>query len=196
MADTKDKSKDTKVMDVAKPDKPTPEIVSKTGGTPGHSLMTDSTPEHDNPSQTVEDTKEPAVTTSSKVKIEPISKPEDLKPEADDKPEPKSDASSESSTDDSDDTSEGRDKLKDADRDEQELINKKEAERQANLDKIALAKMYYLPINQVVRRRSKHVAVTGVALIVLLGIAWVDVSLDAGLISIPGVKAPTHFFSK
>jgi hypothetical protein len=130
----------------------------------------------------------------SRLKIEPLSKPEDLKPTNDeaatDEPEPSTD----NAEADSDDT--GDDKPKDVSADKQDVIDSKAAEHQANIEKVALAKTYYLPINQVVRRRSKHVAIGGTVLIVILGLAWADVALDAGLITIPGVKAPTHFFSK
>jgi hypothetical protein len=144
-------------------------------------------------------TKEAVAPSTSRVKIQPLSKPEDLKPKEDDKPsEEKAETSGagDDEDDSGDDSSAGRDKLKDASQEEQELIDKKAAERQANLNKIGLAKTYYLPINQVVRRRSKHVAIAGAAVAILLGLAWLDISMDAGLISVPGVKPPTHFFDK
>lgn len=167
-----------------------PAVVTK------HAVLTEPTAE-EKPETTDTDssaTKDPASPSATRIKIQPLSKPEDLKPEA--KEETKESDPEDAIDDDEDDDSSGRNKLKDASRDEQDLIDRKAAERQANLDKIALAKTYYLPINQVVRRRSKHVAIVGAVLIILLGLAWLDVSLDAGLISIPGIKAPTHFFSK
>ncbi len=137
------------------------------------------------------------VVVAGKLKIQPISNLEDFKPAAKEEPDEKE--STDDTSDESDDTygntePNAHDKLKDASHDEQDVVDSKAAERQANFDKIVNAKTYFLPINQVVRRRSKHVAIAGIVLIVLLGIAWADISLDAGLISIPGIEAPTHFF--
>lgn len=204
MADSKDKTtpaaKDSKVFDVAKPGKTTPSTTSRPIIVTNHQLLQDPMVVDE---QTSTDTPgEPAQPTTGKVltgklKIEPISKPEDLKPAED--PEPEAATDPEPDTDDTiedQDDAVGRDTIKKASSDEQELIDKKAAEHQANLDKVALAKTYYLPINQVERRRSKHIAAAGILLIILLGVAWGDVALDAGLVSIPGLKAPTHFFSK
>ena len=191
MADAKNQAPDAKTMDVAKPSKapassPTPIMT--------HKMVTEPGAEDSGATQEPAADKTSAPSTKG-IRLEPISRPEDLKSEETKKQE------AEATTDTSDHDDAGndltsRDKLKEASTDEQDLMAKKAAERQANFDKIALAKTYYLPINQVVRRRSKHVAIIGAVLIILLGLAWVDVSLDAGLISIPGVKAPTHFFSK
>jgi hypothetical protein len=199
MAETEDK-KDKKETKIAVTDHSDSEAPAEKPATVSkHSLMTEQ-PSGKESAESQPKTAEPTgpSPSNSKVKIEPISKPEDLKPE-EDKGDKKSEETDESadSPDAEDATGEtGRDKLKDASQDEQELQAKKEAEHLANLNKIALAKTYYLPINQVVRRRSKHVAIAGTALIVILCLAWVDVSLDADLITIPGVKAPTHFFDK
>ena len=201
MADDANKTKtageDSKVFDVAKPGKSAPSTTSKAIIVTNHPVLSDPMVVEDKPTAT---TDEPASPTNvppsvSRLKIEPLSKPEDVKPEDEEKPVEDSateDATTEDTNDDDDVVD--RDKIKDASTEEQELIDRKADERQANIEKIALAKTYYLPINQVVRRRSKHVAIAGTVLIVLLGIAWADVALDAGLITIPGVKAPTHFF--
>ncbi|MBC7581785.1 hypothetical protein H7097_02850 [Aeromicrobium sp.] len=181
MADTNPKPKDIKVFDVAKPT-----LVQK------RTIVAQPTSTDGNPSQVEIETKEASIAPSAKLKIEPISKPEDLKPEAALKAEETPEATDSASIDEDLD---GRDQLKDISEDQQGLIDKKAAERQANFNKIVLAKTYFLPINQVVRRHNKQVVAVGAALIILLGVAWADVSLDAGLITIPGVKAPTHFFS-
>ncbi len=141
--------------------------------------------------------------TGGHLKIQPLNpdtKPESDTPPANSNEETATDNSKDSSPvvndsidDDADDTA-TRGKAPNAE--DEDLAAKRAAERQAQLDKIAEARTYYLPINQVVRRRSRHVAAAGLVLIVCLGIAWADVALDAGLITIPGVKAPTHFFDK
>lgn len=185
MAASKEPTKtDSKVFDVAKPDTDT---ASKTASQPSHTMITQKPVADDG--EAVKPESEKLVAPSiSKLKIQPISKMEDIKPTEPEHP----------STDESDDelTDENGNSLKEASQDDQDLAEKKEAERQANLDKIAAAKTYYLPINQVVRRRSKRIAVLGAVLIVVLGLAWLDIALDAQLITIPGVEAPTHFFSK
>lgn len=77
---------------------------------------------------------------------------------------------------------------------DEEAELKKAAERAEELDKLAESRKFYLPINQVEKRRTKRYVLLGVVFIVILGLAWADVALDAGIITIPGVKAPTHFF--
>jgi hypothetical protein len=57
------------------------------------------------------------------------------------------------------------------------------------------SKQYFLPINSLEKRRTKRVVVLGIALSVLLAVAWVDVALDASLIELGSVKPVTHFFS-
>lgn len=75
-----------------------------------------------------------------------------------------------------------------------ELAARKEAERQEQLDKVAESRKYYLPINQVEKRRNRQYTIAGVLLIILLAVVWADIALDAGIVTIPGVKAPTHLF--
>jgi hypothetical protein len=69
-----------------------------------------------------------------------------------------------------------------------------EVAREKELQELVDSHKYYLPIDQVEKRRAKHYAWAGGLLIILLGLAWADVALDSGIISIPGVKAVTHFF--
>lgn len=197
MADDKETTKDSKVFDVAKPGTSAPSSTSKPIIVTNHPILSDPMIVEDKPTGA---TDEPAASTNvppsvSRLKIEPLSKPEDLKPTETEKTADDSVKEAVETKDDSDDVVE-RDKLKDPTADEQDIVDSKAAERQANLNKIALAKTYYLPINQVVRRRSKHVAIAGMVLITILGVAWADVAIDAGLVTVPGIKAPTHFFSK
>lgn len=68
------------------------------------------------------------------------------------------------------------------------------AKRDNELQKLVTSKKYFLPINAVEKRRSKRVILFGVALSLILILAWVDIAIDAGLINV-GVKPLTHFFS-
>lgn len=126
----------------------------------------------------------------------PESKPQETEPEEpqskseEPKPEPKADAP-QTEDDKETPTAPAKDKNNavDAEKDE------KEAKRQAAIEKLADSKKYYLPINMVEKRRSKHFAVVGILLSLLLVVAWADIALDAGLIHIKGIKPVTHFFS-
>jgi hypothetical protein len=72
---------------------------------------------------------------------------------------------------------------------------KQQAEHDAAIQKLVDSKKYFLPINAVEKRRSKRFVAVGVLLSLLLLAAWADIAADAGLISVPGVKPVTHFFS-
>ena len=74
---------------------------------------------------------------------------------------------------------------------EAEAVAKHEAEMQGLAD----SKKYFLPINTVEKRRTKHFVIIGIGLSLLLVIVWIDIALDAGLIKIGGLKALTHIFS-
>ncbi|HSX37106.1 MAG TPA: hypothetical protein VLG13_03270 [Patescibacteria group bacterium] len=69
------------------------------------------------------------------------------------------------------------------------------AKHEAEVQKLVDDEKYFLPINTVESRKTKRFVVLGALLIVVLGLAWADVALDAGLIHITGVKALTHFFT-
>lgn len=70
-----------------------------------------------------------------------------------------------------------------------------EARRKEEIAKLVESREYFLPINAIERHRSKVVAALGVCLIVVLGLLLIDVLLDAGFISVPGVHSVTHLFS-
>jgi len=71
---------------------------------------------------------------------------------------------------------------------------RKEAERQLALNKLAESGTYSLPINAVEKRRVRRVALIVTVLLLVLGLVWADLALDAQLIQIDGVKAPPDFF--
>ena len=202
MADAK---KDSKVFDVAKPGKAAADATSKPIIVTNRPLMADPMVVEDSAEEKTESEPKLTAPSAGKLKIEPL-KHDDLATTGDEKVDgadaaTKTDEKTQSiSTETIDSIPEeaevtGRNQLKDAGTDAEDLAARKAAEREAQLEKIAEAKTYYLPINQVEHRRNKRAAVLGLALVIVLGAAWADVALDAGLISLPGVKAPTHFFS-
>ena len=71
----------------------------------------------------------------------------------------------------------------------------KKAEHDAAIDKLAESKQYYLPINSVEKRKSKRFVSLGILLSLILIVAWADIALDAGLISLSMNIPHTHFFS-
>jgi hypothetical protein len=68
------------------------------------------------------------------------------------------------------------------------------AEKEMAIQKLVEGKEFYLPINQVEKRRTKRVVAAGIILSLVLIMAWVNLSLDAELLEIPGVQPVTHFF--
>ncbi len=67
--------------------------------------------------------------------------------------------------------------------------------REAELQKLVDKKQFYLPINAIEQRRAEQFIALGILLSVILALAWLDISLDAGLIHLGNVHAVTHFFS-
>jgi len=97
----------------------------------------------------------------------------------------------------SDDSASDDVETKDATQTEQELNAETEAQAKHDeaIQKLIDAKQYFLPINAVELRKTKHFVVLGVIFSLLLLVAWADIALDAGLVQIPGIKPVTHFFS-
>jgi hypothetical protein len=130
--------------------------------------------------------------------IEEEPKP-DVKPEA----EPEPEAETETSDDDTPPTDEPKTDKPEPDAEEKSPTNPKadqvaakaKQQAEADLQKLADSKQYFLPINSVEQRRTKRFIVLGIVLSLLLAVAWADIALDAGLIHVNGVKAVTHFFS-
>ena len=130
----------------------------------------------------------PAITKGSSKKIQPLdSSPKPLDDEESVPVEPPSEAEKETETEE---------QLKPKKLEDNEAAEAaRQAERDANLQKIVEAKTYYLPINTVEKRKTKRFVVLGILLSILLIIVWLDVALDAGLIQIDGISPLTHFFS-
>lgn len=75
-----------------------------------------------------------------------------------------------------------------------DAINEEQAKADAELQKLIDSKKYFLPINTLENRRSQRFVAIGILLSLIMIVAWADIALDAGLISIDGVKALTNFF--
>jgi hypothetical protein len=71
----------------------------------------------------------------------------------------------------------------------------KRAEHEAEIQRLVDEGHYILPINTTEKRKAKRFMALGVVLAVLLVLAWLDIALDARIISLGGLHAPTHFFS-
>lgn len=147
----------------------------------------DSIPEPAAPEAPSEDPTEPAAPAAPAPKPVSASAPAAPTPK---EPDEAPAASSETSTD------EDSDKVEPTDPKADEEAAHKLAEREAEVAKLVESRKYYLPINQVEKRRNKRAAALGLLLIIILAVAWADVALDAGIVKIPGVKPLTHFFNK
>lgn len=69
------------------------------------------------------------------------------------------------------------------------------AEKQAKINGLVDSGKYFLPINMVEKRKNQRVVIVGIIICIILAIAWVDVALDAGLISNSLHLPHTHFFA-
>ena len=130
--------------------------------------------------------------------------PKEEAPKSDDKPpesppesKPESAPAPDDADSDADDDAAGDSDAKKTGPSDEEL----EAEAQAKakhdeaVQKLIDGKQYFLPINAVEKRRTKNFVLLGLVVSLLLILAWGDIALDAGLITVPGVKPVTHFFS-
>lgn len=68
-------------------------------------------------------------------------------------------------------------------------------ERATELQEIIDKQEYFLPIKTVEQRRSRRFAILGLLLIILLGLAWYDVALDAGLLTNTYNLPHSHLFT-
>ena len=76
-----------------------------------------------------------------------------------------------------------------------EAENEDEDEHSLKVAQLVNDGTYFLPINSLEKRRAKRSAFIGIVLVIVLGLAWGTIALDAGIIAIDGVKPVTHFFS-
>lgn len=65
----------------------------------------------------------------------------------------------------------------------------------AAVQQLVDSKQYELPITTPQQRQNQRVVVLGVVLAAVLILIWLDIALDAGIIKLGGLHAPTHFFS-
>ena len=68
-------------------------------------------------------------------------------------------------------------------------------EHSKHISELVTSQKYFLPINQVEKKRNRQVVFLGVIICVILAIAWIDVALDAGIISNSFHLPHTHFFA-
>ncbi len=129
----------------------------------------------------------PAKKTSTKPKIQPLeTSPKPGEGNEDQKEAPKSDLEAEKP--------EGKPAKKKPVEESEEVLAQRQAEREANLQKIVDAKTYYLPINAVEKRKTKRFVVLGLLFSILLIMVWVNIALDAELVQINGISPLTSFF--
>lgn len=69
------------------------------------------------------------------------------------------------------------------------------AEHTAAIQQLADSHKYYLPIVSQEKRQARRFVALGVLLVLLLAVAWLDVALDAGLVTMGGKLPHTHFFA-
>lgn len=138
--------------------------------------------------------KKPAKKTDTDTDLEKAEPQEDSKEEVSAEPESKDeDEQSDETGEDTEETNET-----DARTQGDQTSEEEEAElaaHKAEIEKLIVSREYFLPINSVSKRRTKHHVILGVLLIILLALAWTDIALDAGLIQINNIKPVTHFFS-
>ncbi len=111
----------------------------------------------------------------------------------DDEPDAKADTRDKGNDDDTDDT-DSKPSSDKADLDKVTAEEEAAVRAQEEFEEVIADKTYFLPINAAQHRRSRIVVIFGVILILVLALAWINVALDAGIITIPGVKSLTHFF--
>ena len=154
----------------------------------------------DNPASAPEAKPAPETSDNEKAEVEETAKVDDQvanKPIDNDSPDKKPDSISEAT---SSSPEEAADKTAQpsTDEDKAELDQEEQvalAEQEAKTNDLIETKKFFLPINTVEKRRNKRVVLIGVLLCILLGLVWLDVALDAGLIS-NGLNLPhTHFFA-
>lgn len=198
------------IIDVAHPGQSAPATTAKPVIVTNRPILKDpmvvSKPEDDQPAAAAP----PAAKTSTKPKLQPLTTEEEQKltapaPEAETAAPTETTAEAPASaTEEKDKSSEKPapvtktelregDVIKDPAKDE-DAADQAAAEHAAAIQKLVDSKKYFLPINSVEKRRTKRIIILGLLLSVLLLLAWVDIALDAGLISIDGVNALTDFF--
>jgi hypothetical protein len=75
-----------------------------------------------------------------------------------------------------------------------ELNSEAEIAKRASLDALIASKKYFLRINASEKRRSQQSLIIGIILVSILGAAWINIALDAGIIELGNLKPITHFF--
>jgi len=201
MAEAKSKT-GNQVFDVAKPGQTAAEASAKPIIVTNHPMLKDPMMVEEKPAENAPDAPKEESTpipSTSKLRIEPLHREAEEQDTSADTPDTKtensatteSEPASKSEDVPEDETPDTAKKSK-TDIQNDEVAERKAVEREAELEKLVESRKYYLPINQVVKRRNKRMLWIVLILVVALGGAYA--ALDAGYLNVPGVKAPTHFF--
>lgn len=75
-----------------------------------------------------------------------------------------------------------------------ELAADADIAKRASLDALIASKKYFLRIDSAEKRRTQRSLIIGIVLVSLLGLAWLNIALDAGIIELGNLKPITHFF--
>jgi len=67
-------------------------------------------------------------------------------------------------------------------------------ERRQTLNDLVQKQTYFLPIGSTGQQKKKRYVTLGIFLAIILAAAWFNIALDAELIQISGIEAPTDFF--
>ena len=70
-----------------------------------------------------------------------------------------------------------------------------EAKHREEVVSLISSQKYFLPINQVEKRKNRRMVILGGLVCVILALAWVDVAIDAGIITNTFNLPHTHFFA-
>lgn len=156
--------------------------------------------------EAVEKPKEARAPSASKIVIQPIAHNEDSEPEnpvESETPEPKAEPAPHESekpteleqpaeAEDPEDTQLPAEATDKTDVEEDDPV---EIERRAKLDALVESQKYFLPITTAEERKSRRTVVLGAILAIVLLLAWTNIAVDAGLISLPIDVPHTNFFS-
>jgi|GEM_PF-1077841 len=145
---------------------------------------------------------EPAAVTADKPGLAPSTTPEPVAPESAQSPQSPAPVAATPPTDTPDqaDSKEAPadDKQLAANKTLEEAKKKEDEEKAARIaeqEKVIESKRYYLPIHSAKDSRGLRVALILLLFVIVLGLVWLDVVLDAGIIQIKGLHALTHFFN-
>jgi len=197
------------IVDVAKPGKTAPSVTSKPVLVTNRPILKDPMMVDEEASTDDAAATAPPLPSGAKATIKPLEKSEktepakakavaEAEPEATDSNDVAEVAEPKESSEEVPAEANKADAKKDSTQQTAEEIDAEEVEKIAKHDaevtSLIDSKKYFLPINSVEKRKTKRFVVLGAVLSLFLLVAWVDVALDAGLVS-ANTNFHTHFFS-